>query len=159
MDDPTPFRAVTRQAFRRAWERAVQAVRTRPPLSPAERAAGWTSDPAGSGLRHNTITGEWDDSCFVHLAPKRPARPLMNTSNERMLALRTVVKFEHLPRGEESALELDRRDLWRYVHRRIGWAGAARRDPRTFRIDIFPYDEPGWDPWAVGFFDAEDDPD
>ena len=57
-----------------AREEAVRAVRERAPLTEAELAAGWRDDPSGSGLRHNEITGEWDDTCFVHVAPRRPIR-------------------------------------------------------------------------------------
>jgi hypothetical protein len=68
-------------------------------------------------------------------------------------ALRAIVKFEGLPRGEESARALDRFDPWWNVRRRIGWAGAARRDPTTFRIDVHRFDVSGYAPWIVGFFD------
>lgn len=73
MSDEIRFRKVGPETFVAAWERAVQAVRERPPLTEAEVAAGWREDPSGSGLRHNEITGEWDDSCFVGLAPTRPS--------------------------------------------------------------------------------------
>lgn len=68
-NDPIRFRQVDPQTFRAAWEEAVRAVRERPPLTQAELEAGWRADP--SGLRHNEIT-EWDDSCFVHIAPRGP---------------------------------------------------------------------------------------
>jgi hypothetical protein len=71
--------------------------------------------------------------------------------------LRAVVQFEDFPRCEESACEIDRLDLWFYVRRRIGWAGAANRDPRTFHIHIHRFHAPGYDPWIVGFSDTEED--
>ena len=67
-------REVDLGTFLAAWEEAVRAVRERAPLTEAELAAGWRDDPSGSGLRRNEITGEWDDTCFVHLAPSRPRR-------------------------------------------------------------------------------------
>jgi hypothetical protein len=72
MSDAISFREVGPGTFLAAWERAVQAVRERPPVTETELTAGWREDPSGSGLRHNEITGEWDDTCFVHLAPIRP---------------------------------------------------------------------------------------
>jgi len=66
-------------------------------------------------------------------------------------ALRAVVKFEDLPRGEESARALDRLDPWWHVRRRIGWAGAGGRDPSGFRIDVHRFNAPGYDPWIIGF--------
>jgi hypothetical protein len=84
----------------------------------------------------------------------RPARGTA-MSGERERALRNVVKFEGHPRGEESALEVDRLELWWYVRRRIAWAGATQRDPETFRVDVLRFDVPGCDPWIVGFFDAD----
>lgn len=73
-------------------------------------------------------------------------------------ALRAVVRYEGLARGEESAHALDHLDPWWHVRRRIGWAGAVHRDPRTFRIEIHRFDVAGYDPWIVGLFDADDDP-
>jgi hypothetical protein len=66
---PARFREVDPTTFLAAWEEAQHAVRERPPLRQAELDAGWREDPGGSGLRRNLITGEWDDSCFVHVAP------------------------------------------------------------------------------------------
>ncbi len=68
------LREVDLETFETAWKRAIQAVRERAPLADAELAAGWSEDPAGSCLRLNVVTGEWDDTCFVHVAPRR-ARP------------------------------------------------------------------------------------
>ena len=70
--DSTTLQEVDPTTFLEAWEEALHAVRERPPLTQAELDAGWRDDPAGTGLRRNEVTGEWDDSCFVHLAPRRP---------------------------------------------------------------------------------------
>jgi hypothetical protein len=67
------FREVDAGTFEDAWTKAVQAVREPARLTEAELAAGWREDPVGSGLRRNVVTGEWDDSCFVHVAPCRPS--------------------------------------------------------------------------------------
>ena len=74
MSDPVGFRKVDPETFLAAWERAVQALRERPPLTETELTASWREDPSGSGLRHNEITGEWDNTHFRHLAPNR-SRP------------------------------------------------------------------------------------
>jgi hypothetical protein len=71
--DANQFIAVDPKTFLAAWEEAGQAVRERSQLSGATVAGGWREDPSGSGLRQNDATGEWDDSCFVHVAPIRPA--------------------------------------------------------------------------------------
>jgi hypothetical protein len=67
------FREVDLDTYVTLWEKPVRAVEERPPLSQAELDAGWREHPGG--LRENVITGEWDDSCFVHVAPRRPRRP------------------------------------------------------------------------------------
>ena len=72
MSDPNRFREVDAEMFLAAWEKAVRAVKERPPLTQAEQEAGWQEDPGRGGLRRNTHTGEWDDTCFVHLQPRRP---------------------------------------------------------------------------------------
>jgi hypothetical protein len=72
MSDAIRFVTTDPETFLAALERAAQAVEERPPLTGAEVTAGWREDPSGSGQRHNEITGEWDDSCFMHLAPIRP---------------------------------------------------------------------------------------
>ena len=74
MSDLTRFREVDAETFEAARSKAIQAVRERAPLTEAELAAGWREDPAGSGLRRNVLTGEWDDGCFVHVSPRRPSR-------------------------------------------------------------------------------------
>lgn len=71
-DELTRFRKVDAETFEAARSKATQAVRELAPLSRAELAAGWRADPP-SGLRRNMVTGEWDDGCFVHVAPKRPS--------------------------------------------------------------------------------------
>ena len=70
MSDDVEFVEVTREEFAQAWEEALYAVRERPSLTRAEIDAGWRED--AGGLRRNVRTGEWDDSCFVHLAARRP---------------------------------------------------------------------------------------
>ncbi len=52
-------------AFLRGAAEAERAVVARPPLTAAERAAGWEEDPGGSGLRRNRLTGEWDDRLLL----------------------------------------------------------------------------------------------
>jgi hypothetical protein len=69
MSDPMRFREVDPDTFSAAWEKAVHAVRERPPLTQAEIDAGWRHD--ASGLRWNIYTDEWDDTYFIHLAPRR----------------------------------------------------------------------------------------
>lgn len=71
-DDRGQFRKVDAATFEAARSKATKAVRDRAPLTQAEVAAGWTADPL-SGLRLNTVTGEWDDSYFAHVTPKRPS--------------------------------------------------------------------------------------
>lgn len=70
MSDPRRFREVDPETFLVALEKAVHTVRDRPPLTRAELDAGWRED--ASGLRWNLNTDEWDDTYFVHLAPRRP---------------------------------------------------------------------------------------
>jgi hypothetical protein len=70
MSDPERFREVDPETFLAAWEKAVRAVRERPPLTQAEINVGWRED--ASALRWNIRTDEWDDTHFVHLAPRRP---------------------------------------------------------------------------------------
>jgi hypothetical protein len=66
------FRTRDAETFESARSSATEAVQRRAPLTQAEVAAGWTEDPL-SGLRLNTVTGGWDDSLFVHVAPRRPS--------------------------------------------------------------------------------------
>jgi hypothetical protein len=64
MSDEVHFDEVDCETFKAAFEGAARAVRERPPLTQAERDAGWSEDPI-SGLRRNEVTDEWDDSFFV----------------------------------------------------------------------------------------------
>ena len=59
----------------------LRAIRERPQLRPDESEAGWRDDPSGSGLRWNDKTGEFDDSLFVHVAPRRPRTRPPDTPN------------------------------------------------------------------------------
>ena len=68
----TSFREVDAETFAAARKEAIRAVRERTPLTEAELAAGWREDPV-SGLRRNVVTGEWDDTCFVHMSQRRPS--------------------------------------------------------------------------------------
>jgi hypothetical protein len=43
-----------------------RAIAERPPLTEAEKEEGWEEDPT-SGLRMNRMTGEIDDSLFIHV--------------------------------------------------------------------------------------------
>jgi hypothetical protein len=67
-EQPERFERVDPETFLALWEKAVRAVPERPPLTQAEFDAGWREDPGGSSLRRNEITGELDDSCFVHVS-------------------------------------------------------------------------------------------
>jgi hypothetical protein len=69
--DPGRFREVDAETFQAAWHKAVREVRERPALTQTEHDAGWRQDP--SGLRLNVVTGELDDTCFIHLAPRPPS--------------------------------------------------------------------------------------
>ena len=71
-DEPTRFREVDAEMFEAARSAAARAVRERAPLTETKLATGWGEDPA-SGLRRNVLTSEWDDTSFVHMAPKRPS--------------------------------------------------------------------------------------
>jgi hypothetical protein len=66
------FHEVDAQTFEAARKAAVQQACERAPLTQAEFTEGWREDPA-SGLRRSMVSGEWDDGCFLHLAPKRPS--------------------------------------------------------------------------------------
>lgn len=59
------FRRATAEEFQRAFDQVEKALAERPRLTEAERETGWEEDP-WSGLRMNKITGEIDDSLFVH---------------------------------------------------------------------------------------------
>jgi hypothetical protein len=61
------FRRATKEEFMAAQAQAVRAIAERPPLTEQEKEAGWEESP--SGLRINRITGEIDDSLFVHIGP------------------------------------------------------------------------------------------
>jgi hypothetical protein len=59
------FRRASKEEFLNARADGVRAIAERPPLTEAEKEAGRDEDPI-SGLRVNRITGEIDDSLFVH---------------------------------------------------------------------------------------------
>jgi hypothetical protein len=65
------FHEVPIEEFLAARDEAAAAIKERAPLTPEEIAEGWSEDPV-SGLRMNSVTGEFDDSHFVHVGPRRP---------------------------------------------------------------------------------------
>jgi hypothetical protein len=68
----TRFQEEDAETFEAAWKKVSHGVCERTPLTQAEIAEGWREDPV-RGLRRNVGTGERDDTCFIHLAPKRPS--------------------------------------------------------------------------------------
>jgi hypothetical protein len=70
MSDASQFREVASETFRKAWERAIRAVRERPPSPKPSPNCGWRED--ASGLRWDVHTDEWDDSWLVHVTPRQP---------------------------------------------------------------------------------------
>jgi hypothetical protein len=66
------FDEVPMADFLAARDEAAAAIKERAPLTAEEIADGWSEDPV-SGLRVNSVTGEYDDRHFVHIAPRRPS--------------------------------------------------------------------------------------
>jgi hypothetical protein len=62
------FRRASKEEFMAAQAQAERAIAERSPLTDDEKQTGWAEDPS-SGLRMNRITGEIDDSLFVHVGP------------------------------------------------------------------------------------------
>jgi hypothetical protein len=93
MSDPNRFREVDAEMFLAAWEKAVRAVKERPPLTQAEQEAGWQEDPGGSGLRRILTPASWTT----------PASSICNRADRRSEATGLTLVYD------EVALPLRRR--------------------------------------------------
>jgi hypothetical protein len=62
------FRRASKEEFLNAQAQVERAIAERPVLTEEEKKAGWEED-AISGLRMNRVTGEIDDSLFMHVGP------------------------------------------------------------------------------------------